>query len=105
MKITQYIITVALVLKAAFALGAAASPMEATVSFAPVVLAQISSIQPKVDQALQLIQLLLLPVVVCLILFGAYCIHEGKIREGILAIVGALILALAVPIAKALMNP
>lgn len=75
--------------------------MTAVISVPLVILAQVS-IEPQIRSALKTIQLLLLPVIVCLIIYGAWCIHDGKIREGILAIVGALILALAVPIAEIL---
>jgi hypothetical protein len=75
-----------------------------TDSFVGGLFAQVSVIQTKVDETLKLIQLLLLPVIVALVLYGGFCIHEGKVSQGIMAIAGALILALAVPIARALFN-
>ncbi|HOB98775.1 MAG TPA: hypothetical protein PKM43_08525 [Verrucomicrobiota bacterium] len=75
--------------------------MAAALSVPFALLAQ-ASIEPQIESFLKLIQLLLLPVIVCLIIYGAWCIHNGEVSKGVLAIVGALILALAVPIAKIL---
>lgn len=62
--------------------------------------AQVSSIQSEVDAFLNLVKILLLPVATVVGCFAAWQIHEGRVREGILALVGALILALAIPIAR-----
>ncbi len=67
-------------------------------------LAQATGIESQIDAALHIIQLITLPMAVALLAYAAYCISEGRLREGILAIIGALVLALAVPIARLLFN-
>ena len=61
-----------------------------------------TSLDSRIDSALGLIQKILILPSVCLVVYGAWAISEGKVRDGVLAIVGGFLLGAAIPIAKAL---
>jgi len=65
-------------------------------------LAQVQSIDAAIEHGLELIRKLLQVVAVCLIVYAAWCVQDGRVRDGCLAVVGGLLLALAVPISKVL---
>lgn len=65
-------------------------------------LAQALSIDASIERFLVLIQKLLQVVAVCLIVYAAWCVQDGRVRDGCLAVVGGLLLALAVPISRVL---
>ena len=53
-----------------------------------------------VDTFLNFLTKILLLVGIVIMLWAGWSIHEGKIREGIMALIGGLIVALAIPLAK-----
>src|SRR6266496_2816793 len=70
----------------------------------PFLLAQISSapIDASVRSFLDFAQKLLVLPTLALAVNAAWCFHEGKIREGVLSLVGAFLCSVAVPIVKAI---
>jgi len=65
-------------------------------------LAQALSIDASIERFFVLIQKLLQVVAVCLIVYSAWCLQDGRLRDGLVAIAAALVMALAVPITRGL---
>lgn len=63
------------------------------------VLAQ-ASIDGAIDNFINLLGKILLLVGLVMLIWAALLAHDGKVRESIYAIIGAFILALAVPLLK-----
>jgi hypothetical protein len=67
------------------------------------ILAQ-ASVDGAVDRFLSFLAKIFLILGVLIIAYGGYLIHQGRLSEGLLAILGGFILALAIPLMKLLMQ-
>ncbi|MCC6235527.1 MAG: hypothetical protein IT580_23025 [Verrucomicrobiales bacterium] len=65
----------------------------------PGVLAQATSI-PGLDQFMGFLQTVTLLVGACLILFGAWQIHQGRVAEGALSLVAGFLSCVTVPVLR-----
>ena len=68
----------------------------------PFLAAATADITPKIDSFLAFIQSLLILPALALVLYAAWMFHENRIRDAAMALAGALLLALAVPIVRAI---
>lgn len=72
-------------------------------SFVPILAA--TSIESGIDSFLNFMQKLMILPALALVLYAGYLIStEGRIREAIMSLCGALLLALAVPIVRAIFS-
>ena len=58
------------------------------------------SFDTAVDNFINFLAKILLLIGIIIMLWAGWSIHEGKIREGLMALIGGLIVALAIPLAK-----
>lgn len=77
------------------------APTPATAVDLPSLIAQVS-IDAQIDGFIRFLGKILLVVAIVMVCWSAFMFHDGKVREGIYALVGAFILAIAVPAVKAL---
>ncbi len=68
-----------------------------------ILLAQ-STIDPSIDRFLEFIAKITMLVGISVVFMGGWKIHRGEAGDGILAIIGGFIIALAVPIIKFLFS-
>src|SRR5436190_1576015 len=67
------------------------------------VFAQVS-IDGPIDNFLKFLGKLLLLVAVAMLCYSSFLFHDGKNREGVFSLIGAFVLAVAVPAAKIIFN-
>lgn len=70
----------------------------------PILLAQVSqaSIDAQVDSFLTVLGKILLLPAVAMLIWAGLLFQDGKSREAVYALIGAFILSIAVPVAKAI---
>ena len=68
----------------------------------PAPLLAAADVAASINSFLDFVQKLLILPALALVLYGAWMFHENRIRDAAMALGGALLLALAVPIVKAI---
>ena len=68
----------------------------------PLLAAATGGVEGPINSFLDFVQKLLILPALALVLYAAWMFHENRIRDAAMALGGALLLALAVPIVKAI---
>lgn len=71
-----------------------------TILFSSLILLAQASIDQRIDSFLEFLTKVMLLVGVVMLFYAGWKIHRGEVEDGLLAAVGAFIVALAVPIIR-----